>query len=56
MTSLKQLPITIAGASGRMGHMLMDAILATDDCRLAGALDIPASPPLVKTPVCRWAG
>lgn len=46
MTTLKQLPITVAGASGRMGHMLIEAILATDDCRLTGALDIPTSPAL----------
>ncbi len=29
-----------------MGHMLIEAILATDDCRLAGALDIAGSPAL----------
>ncbi|MCE2780885.1 4-hydroxy-tetrahydrodipicolinate reductase [Limnohabitans sp.] len=46
MTTLKQLPITVAGASGRMGHMLIEAILASDDCRLSGALDIAASPAL----------
>ena len=46
MTTLKPLPITVAGASGRMGHMLIEAILATDDCRLSGALDIAASPAL----------
>ena len=40
------LPIAVAGATGRMGHMLIEAILATDDCRLAGALDIAASPAL----------
>ena len=44
MTSKNLLPITVAGASGRMGHMLIEAILATDDCRLAGALDIANSP------------
>ena len=44
MTTSKPLPITIAGASGRMGHMLMEAIMASDDCRLAGALDIASSP------------
>ena len=44
MTQLTDLPITVAGASGRMGHMLIEAIMASDDCRLAGALDIPASP------------
>jgi 4-hydroxy-tetrahydrodipicolinate reductase len=46
MTQLTDLPITVAGASGRMGHMLIEAILASGDCRLAGALDIPASPAL----------
>lgn len=46
MTTLNTLPITVAGASGRMGHMLIEAILASHDCRLAGALDIAASPVL----------
>ena len=38
-------PITIAvaGASGRMGRMLIEAVLASADCRLSGALDIPGS-------------
>ncbi len=36
--------IAVAGASGRMGHMLIEAIRATDDCHLAGALDIAQSP------------
>ena len=36
--------IAIAGASGRMGQMLVDAVRATDDCVLAGALDIATSP------------
>ena len=31
--------IAIAGASGRMGHMLVDAVRAADDCHLAAALD-----------------
>ncbi|HYW58429.1 MAG TPA: 4-hydroxy-tetrahydrodipicolinate reductase [Polaromonas sp.] len=38
--------IAVAGASGRMGHMLIEAIRASDDCQLAGALDIAASPAL----------
>ena len=29
-----------------MGRMLIEAILASDDCRLAGALDLPTSPAL----------
>jgi 4-hydroxy-tetrahydrodipicolinate reductase len=36
--------IAIAGASGRMGRMLIEAVHAADDCTLAGALDLPASP------------
>lgn len=36
--------IAIAGASGRMGHILIDAVRASDDCQLTGALDIAASP------------
>ena len=36
--------VCIAGASGRMGQMLVDAVRASGDCVLSGALDIPASP------------
>ena len=36
--------IAVAGASGRMGQMLIDAIRGADDCVLGGALDIAASP------------
>jgi 4-hydroxy-tetrahydrodipicolinate reductase len=35
--------IAIAGASGRMGRMLIEAVHQADDARLAGALDIPGS-------------
>ena len=38
--------IAIAGASGRMGRMLIEAIQNSPDARLAGALDIPGSPAL----------
>jgi 4-hydroxy-tetrahydrodipicolinate reductase len=38
------IPIAIAGASGRMGQMLIEAVRAADDCVLSGALDIAASP------------
>jgi 4-hydroxy-tetrahydrodipicolinate reductase len=38
--------IAIAGASGRMGQMLIEAVRAADDCTLAGALDIAGSPAL----------
>ena len=36
--------IAIAGSSGRMGRTLIEAVLAADDCRLAGALDVAGSP------------
>ena len=36
--------VAIAGASGRMGHMLIEAVLAADDCQLTGALDVAGSP------------
>lgn len=37
------LRIAVAGASGRMGRMLIEAISAAEDCVLAGALDLPSS-------------
>ena len=40
MTELK---IAVAGASGRMGKMLVEAIAAAADMRLSGALDVAAS-------------
>ena len=36
--------VAVAGASGRMGHMLIEAIQSADDCVLAGALDISGNP------------
>ena len=36
--------IAVAGASGRMGQMLIEAISQSDDCRLSGALDLANSP------------
>ncbi len=38
------LRIAVAGASGRMGRMLVEAVLDAPDCTLAGALDVAASP------------
>ena len=53
MTSVSATPnsqflhaVTVAGASGRMGHMLIEAIGQSHDCRLTGALDVQASPAL----------
>ena len=40
------LRIAVAGAGGRMGRMLLDAVLAAPDCQLVGALDVPGSPAL----------
>jgi 4-hydroxy-tetrahydrodipicolinate reductase len=37
------LRVAIAGASGRMGRMLIEAVLAADDMTLAGALDVAGS-------------
>jgi 4-hydroxy-tetrahydrodipicolinate reductase len=36
--------ICVAGASGRMGRMLIEAISQADDCQLSGALDVATSP------------
>ncbi|MFL6658772.1 MAG: 4-hydroxy-tetrahydrodipicolinate reductase [Massilia sp.] len=41
---MSELRIAVAGASGRMGRMLVDAIAAAPDTVLAGALDLAASP------------
>ena len=35
--------ICVAGSSGRMGRMLVEAVVTADDCRLSGALDVPQS-------------
>ena len=53
--SSSPLAIAVAGATGRMGHMLIEAILGTDDCRLSGALDIAASPALGQD-AAAWLG
>ncbi|WP_081499641.1 4-hydroxy-tetrahydrodipicolinate reductase [Polaromonas sp. CF318] len=36
--------VAVAGASGRMGQMLIEAINASTDCQLTGALDLASSP------------
>ncbi|MFZ6690651.1 4-hydroxy-tetrahydrodipicolinate reductase [Undibacterium sp. SXout20W] len=43
MTVLK---VAVAGASGRMGQMLVEAIVAAADLQLSGALDVATSPAL----------
>ena len=37
------LRVAVAGASGRMGRMLVEALAVADDCVLAGALDLAGS-------------
>ena len=41
---MTQLKIAVAGASGRMGRMLIEAIAAAPDATLSGALDVAGSP------------
>ena len=36
--------VAVAGAGGRMGQMLIEAIGGASDLRLSGALDVPAAP------------
>jgi 4-hydroxy-tetrahydrodipicolinate reductase len=40
---MSALRVAVAGASGRMGRMLIEAIGSADDMRLAGALDVDGS-------------
>ena len=54
-TRRRPLRIAIAGASGRMGRMLVEAVLDAPDCALAGALDVPGSPRWARTPAPSWA-
>ena len=43
---MNAMKIAVAGASGRMGRMLIEAIAADPDSKLAGALDISGAPSL----------
>ena len=45
------LKIAVAGASGRMGQMLVEAVSASGDCELSGALDMAGSPALGSDPL-----
>ena len=47
--------IAIAGASGRMGQMLIEAVNASADCLLTGALDVTSSP-AVGQDACAFSG
>ena len=44
------LRVAVAGASGRMGQMLVEAVTASGDCLLSGALDQPGSALLGRDP------
>ncbi len=44
MSDQKTIGVVIAGASGRMGRMLIEAVMADPGMHLAGALDIASSP------------
>ena len=44
MSTPGKLRIAIAGASGRMGHMLIEAVLAAPDAQLVAALEVAGSP------------
>lgn len=35
--------IAVAGAGGRMGRMLVEAVIGAADARLSGAIDLPGS-------------
>jgi len=52
---MNPLKIAVAGASGRMGHMLIEAILNAPDAVLAGALDI-AGAPVIGTDAAAFLG
>jgi 4-hydroxy-tetrahydrodipicolinate reductase len=40
---MNKMNIAVAGASGRMGRMLIETIVDADDAALAGALDVPGA-------------
>ena len=50
------LKIAVAGASGRMGQMLIEAVTTSGDCTLSGALDIAGSPALGTDPLALLGG
>lgn len=54
-TGSSPLRLAVAGASGRMGHMLIEAIRQSGDCVLAGALDV-ASSPAMGSDACAFLG
>jgi len=47
--------VAVAGATGRMGQMLIQAVLGSGDCELAGAVDLPSSP-AIGNDACAFLG
>jgi 4-hydroxy-tetrahydrodipicolinate reductase len=47
---VSELRIAVAGASGRMGRMLVEAVLGDSSCRLSGALDVRGSTSIGQDP------
>ena len=47
--------IAVAGASGRMGRMLIEAVSQADGCELTGALDVSTSP-AIGSDATAWLG
>lgn len=41
---MNPMKVVVAGAGGRMGRMLVEAVLGAPDCALAGALDVAGTP------------
>ncbi|TFV88155.1 4-hydroxy-tetrahydrodipicolinate reductase [Oxalobacteraceae bacterium OM1] len=41
---MSEMKIAVAGASGRMGRMLIETVMAAQDATLAGAIDVPGAP------------
>jgi 4-hydroxy-tetrahydrodipicolinate reductase len=50
------LRIALAGASGRMGRMLVEAVAEAEDCVLSGALEVAGSPALGSDPMAALGG
>lgn len=50
MTSAPPLTVAVAGATGRMGRMLIEAVVRAVDCRLSGALEVSGSASLGHDP------
>ncbi len=50
MTPSEKIRVCVSGASGRMGRMLVEAVIESGDCQLTGALDVSGSSALGMDP------